>query len=54
MLSAFVDGERIVSIPAARKKRQVVLERLGYCLDREHEFLHTTMGPESFLGLEGR
>ncbi|MHC4590990.1 MAG: hypothetical protein ACYTAQ_17140, partial [Planctomycetota bacterium] len=40
--------------PTGDSDTQVVLERLGYCLDREHEFLHTTMGPESFLGLEGR
>jgi amidophosphoribosyltransferase len=40
--------------PTGDSDTQVVLERIGYCLDREHEFLHTTMGPESFLGLDGR
>lgn len=33
---------------------QVVLERLGYFLDLEHRHLRSTMGPESFQGLEGR
>jgi amidophosphoribosyltransferase len=33
---------------------QVILERIGYCLDREHDHLRASMGPESFLGLDGR
>ena len=40
--------------PTGDSDTQVVLERIGYCLDREHEHLHAAMGPESFLGLEGR
>jgi amidophosphoribosyltransferase len=40
--------------PTGDSDTQVVLERIGYCLDREHEYLHATMGPESFLGLDGR
>lgn len=40
--------------PIGDSDTQVVLERLGYYLDREHEFLRTTMGPESLVGLEGR
>jgi amidophosphoribosyltransferase len=33
---------------------EVILERVGYYLDREHEVLHAAMGPESFRGLEGQ
>ncbi len=33
---------------------QVILERIGYCLDREHDHLEATMGPGSFVGLDGR
>ena len=33
---------------------QVILERIGYFLDLEHRHLRATMGPESFLRLEGR
>jgi len=40
--------------PVGESDTQVILERLGYFLDREHEYLQTTMGPESFRGLEGR
>jgi len=40
--------------PTGDSDTQVVLERLGYCLDREHEHLHSVMGPESFVGLEGK
>ncbi|MBC23061.1 MAG: amidophosphoribosyltransferase [Phycisphaerae bacterium] len=40
--------------PVGDSDTQVVLERLGYSLDREHEQLETTMGPGSFHGLEGR
>jgi amidophosphoribosyltransferase len=40
--------------PVGESDTQVVLERLGYFLDREHDHLHAAMGPESFLGLEGR
>jgi amidophosphoribosyltransferase len=33
---------------------QVILERLGYFLDSEHDYLETVAGPESFRGLRGR
>ena len=31
----------------------VVLEKIGHALDREHEFLASTMGPGSFRNLDG-
>ena len=40
--------------PVGDSDTQVVLERVGYCLDLEHRHLRATMGPDSFLGLEGR
>lgn len=40
--------------PVGESDTQVILERLGYFLDREHEYLTTTMGPESFQHLTGR
>ncbi len=40
--------------PIGDSDTQVVLERLGYYLDREHEQLRAAMGPESLTGLEGR
>ncbi|MCH2139991.1 MAG: hypothetical protein MK100_03030 [Phycisphaerales bacterium] len=40
--------------PVGDSDTQVVLERIGYCLDLEHRHLRATMGPGSFLGLEGR
>ncbi len=40
--------------PIGDSDTQVVLERLGYYLDREHEALRASMGPESLAGLEGR
>ena len=40
--------------PVGDSDTQVILERLGYCLDREHEHLRSTMGPDSLHGLEGR
>ncbi|HMN95437.1 MAG TPA: hypothetical protein PKC43_04400 [Phycisphaerales bacterium] len=40
--------------PVGESDTQVVLERLGYSLDREHERLHAVMGPESFRQLDGR
>ncbi len=40
--------------PTGDSDTQVILERLGYCLDREHEYLISAMGPESFAGLEGK
>lgn len=40
--------------PVGGSDTQVVLERIGYSLDREHEHLRTTMGPGSFAHLEGR
>jgi amidophosphoribosyltransferase len=40
--------------PVGESDTQVILERIGYFLDKEHEFLHATMGPESFRGLDGR
>ncbi|MBT5583555.1 MAG: amidophosphoribosyltransferase, partial [Phycisphaerae bacterium] len=40
--------------PVGDSDTQVVLERVGYCLDLEHRHLRATMGPDSFLGLQGR
>ncbi len=40
--------------PVGDSDTQVVLERVGYCLDLEHRHLRSTMGPGSFLGLDGR
>ncbi len=40
--------------PVGESDTQVILERIGYFLDREHDFLHSTMGPGSFLHLDGR
>ncbi|MHC5022703.1 MAG: amidophosphoribosyltransferase [Planctomycetota bacterium] len=40
--------------PVGDSDTQVILERLGYALDCEHERLGQTMGPGSFRGLEGR
>ncbi len=40
--------------PVGDSDTQVILERLGYLLDKEHEHLASTMGPGSFRGLEGR
>ncbi|MCH2136866.1 MAG: hypothetical protein MK101_09840 [Phycisphaerales bacterium] len=40
--------------PVGDSDTQVVLERIGYCLDLEHRHLRSTMGPGSFLGLDGR
>jgi amidophosphoribosyltransferase len=40
--------------PVGDSDTQVILERLGYFLDREHDYLRATMGPESFLQLEGK
>jgi len=40
--------------PVGDSDTQVVLERIGYFLDLEHRHLRTTMGPESFLQLQGR
>ena len=40
--------------PVGESDTQVVLERIGYFLDREHEHLRAAMGPESFRGLAGR
>jgi amidophosphoribosyltransferase len=40
--------------PVGDSDTQVVLERVGYCLDLEHRHLRATMGPGSFLGLQGR
>ncbi len=40
--------------PVGDSDTQVILERLGYFLDREHEQLRAAMGPESFQGLSGR
>ncbi len=39
--------------PVGESDTQVILERLGYFLDREHNYLSAAMGPESFRGLEG-
>lgn len=40
--------------PVGDSDTQVVLERLGFSLDKEHERLTHDMGPGSFRGLEGR
>ncbi len=40
--------------PVGDSDTQVALERIGYCLDLEHRHLRSTMGPGSFLGLDGR
>ena len=40
--------------PVGESDTQVVLEKIGYYLDREHDQLAATMGPGSFRGLEGR
>ncbi|MHC4416293.1 MAG: amidophosphoribosyltransferase [Planctomycetota bacterium] len=40
--------------PIGDSDTQVILECIGYGLDREHEYLRSTMGPESFCGLDGR
>ena len=40
--------------PVGDSDTQVILERLGYFLDLEHRHLRSTMGPESFLRMQGR
>lgn len=40
--------------PVGDSDTQVILERLGYFLDREHDHLRAIMGPESFQRLDGR
>ncbi len=40
--------------PTGESDTAVVLERIGYELDREHDRLASTMGPESFRGLRDR
>ncbi len=40
--------------PVGESDTQVILERIGYFLDREHEYLRNTMGEGSFRGLTGR
>ncbi len=40
--------------PVGESDTQVVLEKIGYYLDREHEQLAMAMGEGSFLGLENR
>ncbi|MCZ6735113.1 MAG: class II glutamine amidotransferase [Planctomycetota bacterium] len=40
--------------PVGDSDTQVILERISYCLDREHNYLRTTMGPESLRGLDGK
>ena len=40
--------------PVGESDTQVVLEKIGYYLDREHEYLASAMGEGSFLGLENR
>ena len=40
--------------PVGDSDTNVILERIGYFLDKEHDHLHATMGPESFRGLDGR
>ncbi|MCH8344399.1 MAG: class II glutamine amidotransferase [Planctomycetes bacterium] len=40
--------------PVGDSDTQVILERISYCLDREHNYLRATMGPESLRGLDGK
>ena len=40
--------------PVGESDTQVVLEKIGYYLDREHDQLAATMGKGSFVGLENR
>jgi len=40
--------------PVGDSDTQVVLERIGYCLDLEHRHHRGAMGPGSFMALEGR
>lgn len=40
--------------PVGDSDTQVVLERIGFSLDREHDHLKATMGPESLLHLDGK
>lgn len=40
--------------PTGESDTFVVLERIGYELDREHDRLEAAMGPDSFQGLRGR
>ncbi|HWB18777.1 MAG TPA: hypothetical protein VG711_00630 [Phycisphaerales bacterium] len=40
--------------PVGDSDTQIILERLGYFLDREHEHLHATMGPESLHQFTGK
>ncbi len=40
--------------PVGESDTQVILERIAYFLDREHDHLVATMGPGSFRGLEGK
>jgi len=39
--------------PVGGSDTQVVLERIGYSIDREHDRLRASMGPESFQQLDG-
>lgn len=48
--------ERLVSYglnPVGDADTGVVLEKIGHFLDEEHRFLASTMGPQTFRGLEG-
>ena len=48
--------EKLVSYglnPVGDSDTQVIIEKIGYALDQEHEHLARSMGPGSFLGLEG-
>ena len=40
--------------PLGEADTGVVLEKIGHFLDREHEFLASTMGPGTFRNLDGR
>lgn len=40
--------------PVGESDTNVILERIGWFLDREHDHLHATMGPESLWRLDGR
>jgi len=40
--------------PVGDSDTQVVLEKIGYSLDREHDLIASSIGPESFRQLDGR
>jgi amidophosphoribosyltransferase len=40
--------------PVGESDTQVAIEKIGYFLDREHDFIAEQIGPGSFTGLDGR